>query len=114
GNVEPVIEEKSKELWYQVINDGRTYYFHNADMIHVRHIAGNGNWKGISPLAVLKNSNEFDKAVRTFSLKEMQSIRDSFILKYDASLNDEKRKAVVDNFKQFYEENGGILFQEPG
>lgn len=114
GNVEPVIEEKSKELWYQVINDGRTYYFHNADMIHVRHIAGNGNWKGISPLAVLKNSNEFDKAVRTFSLKEMQSIRDSFILKYDASLNDEKRKAIVANFKQFYEENGGILFQEPG
>lgn len=114
GNVEPVIEEKSKELWYQVINDGRTYYFHNADMIHVRHIAGNGNWKGISPLAVLKNSNEFDKAVRTFSLKEMQSIRDSFILKYDTSLNDEKRKAIVANFKQFYEENGGILFQEPG
>ena len=114
GNVEPVIEEKSKELWYQVVNDGRTYYFHNADMIHVRHIAGNGNWKGISPLAVLKNSNEFDKAVRTFSLKEMQSIRDSFILKYDTSLNDEKRKAIVANFKQFYEENGGILFQEPG
>ena len=114
GNVEPVIEERSKELWYQVVNDGRSYYFHNADMIHVRHIAGNGNWKGISPLAVLKNSNEFDKAVRTFSLKEMQSIRDSFILKYDASLNDEKRKAVVDNFKRFYEENGGILFQEPG
>lgn len=114
GNVEPVIEERSKELWYQVVNDGRSYYFHNADMIHVRHIAGNGNWKGISPLSVLKNSNEFDKAVRTFSLKEMQSIRDSFILKYDTSLNDEKRKAVVDNFKQFYEENGGILFQEPG
>lgn len=113
-NVEPVIEERSKELWYQVVNDGRSYYFHNADMIHVRHIAGNGNWKGISPLSVLKNSNEFDKAVRTFSLKEMQSIRDSFILKYDTSLNDEKRKAVVDNFKQFYEENGGILFQEPG
>ena len=114
GNVEPVIEERSKELWYQVVNDGRSYYFHNADMIHIRHISGNGNWKGISPLAVLKNSNEFDKAVRTFSLKEMQSIRDSFILKYDTSLNDEKRKAVVDNFKQFYEENGGILFQEPG
>lgn len=114
GNVEPVIEERSEELWYQVVNDGRSYYFHNADMIHVRHISGNGNWKGISPLAVLKNSNEFDKAVRTFSLKEMQSIRDSFILKYDTSLNDEKRKAVVDNFKQFYEENGGILFQEPG
>ena len=25
-----------------------------------------------------------------------------------------KRKSVIENFKQFYEENGGILFQEPG
>ncbi|MGM0240247.1 phage portal protein [Enterococcus sp. AZ103] len=112
--VEPVLEETTNELWYRVSNNGKTYFFHNSDMIHVRHIAGNGNWKGISPIAVLKNSNDFDKAVRTFSLKEMESIRDSFILKYDTSVDDEKKQAIVDNFKMFYEENGGILIQEPG
>lgn len=112
--VEPVIEQNSKELWYQVNSEGKRYFFHNSDMIHVRHIAGNGNWKGISPISVLKNSNDFDKAVRTFSLKEMQSIRDSFILTYDASVDDDKRTAVVDDFKKFYAENGGVLFQEPG
>ncbi|WP_321389058.1 phage portal protein [uncultured Enterococcus sp.] len=112
--IEPVIEQNSKELWYQVNNEGKTFYFHNADVIHVRHIAGNGHWKGISPIAVLKNSNEFDKAVREFSLKEMQSIRDSFILTYTANIDEEKRKAVIEDFKRFYEENGGVLFQEPG
>ncbi|MGX2946100.1 phage portal protein [Enterococcus alishanensis] len=112
--VEPVLEETTNELWYRVNNNGKTYFFHNSDMIHVRHIAGNGNWKGISPVAVLKNSNDFDKAVRTFSLKEMESIRDSFILKYDTSVDDKKKQAIIDNFKMFYEENGGILIQEPG
>lgn len=112
--VEPVLEQTSNELWYVVNNNGKTYYFHNSDVIHVRHIAGNGNWKGISPISVLKNSNDFDKAVRTFSLKEMESLRDSFILTYTASVDEASRKAVVEDFKRFYDENGGVLFQEPG
>lgn len=114
NHVEPVLESNSKELWYCVANLGKTYYFHNSDIIHVRHIAGNGNWKGISPIALLKNSNEFDKAVREFSLKEMQSIRDSFVLKYESNVDEEKKKAIVANFREFYAENGGVLFQEPG
>ncbi|HCQ5124774.1 TPA: phage portal protein, partial [Listeria monocytogenes] len=111
--VEPVVSEEN-ELWYRVANQGKTYYFHNSDMIHVKHIVGNGNWKGISPIAVLKNSNDFDKAVREFSLKEMQTARDSFLLTYSASISSEKRQAVVDDFKRFYQENGGVLFQEDG
>lgn len=114
NHVEPVIEQDSKELWYQVNNDGKTFYFHNTDVIHVRHISGNGNWKGVSPILVLKNSNDFDKAVRNFSLKEMESLRDSFILTYDSSVDEEKRAAIVNDFRRFYEENGGVLFQEPG
>lgn len=112
--VEPVREKDTNELWYRINNDGTNYYVHNQEIIHVKHISGNGNDKGISPISVLKNSNEFDKAVREFSLEEMKSIRESFILKYDTSVDEEKRKAVVDNFRQFYKENGGVLFQEPG
>lgn len=112
--VEPMLERNTNELWYRIFNDGKNYYFHNFDVIHVKHISGNGNLKGISPIAVLKNSNDFDKAVRSFSLKEMESIRDSFILKYDANVSEETRQAVVDDFRRFYNENGGVLFQEPG
>ncbi|API89426.1 phage portal protein [Marinilactibacillus sp. 15R] len=113
-NVEPVIEGNSGELWYQVRNGGKNFFFHNSDIIHVRHITGSGNWKGISPIAVLKGSNDFDKAVREFSLKEMMSLRDSFILTYQSNIDEKKRDAVVEDFRRFYEENGGVLFQEPG
>lgn len=112
--VEPVIEQESKELWYRVTNEGRNYYFFNMDIIHVRHIAGNGNWKGISPIAVLKNSIDFDKAIREFSLSEMESLKDSFVIKYETNVSEELRESVVNSFMDFYRDNGGVLFQEPG
>ena len=69
--------------------------------------------KGISPIDVLKNTTDFDAAIRKFNLSEMQK-PDSFVLKYGSNIDVKKRKSVIENFKQFYEENGGILFQEPG
>jgi HK97 family phage portal protein len=112
--VEPVIETESGELWYEVIGNNGTYYFHNLDMLHFKHIVGAGGLKGINPIKVLTNTNDFDKAVREFSLKEMQGAPNSFILKYQANVDAEKRQRVIDDFKRFYQDNGGILFQEPG
>ncbi|QGH35141.1 phage portal protein [Gracilibacillus salitolerans] len=113
--VEPVIERNSKELWYQVLGeDGNRYYVHNMEMLHIKHIVSSNSLKGISPINVLQNANDFDKAVREFSLKEMQSAPNSFILKYGGNLDTEKRQRVIDDFKRFYKDNGGILFQEQG
>lgn len=114
NSVEPLLERETHELWYRIRNDGRTYFIHHLDMIHVKHISLMNSWKGISPIQVLKNSNQYDKAVREFALKEMQNTRDSFILKYAQNVDEDKRKEVVEDFKRFYEENGGVLFQEPG
>ena len=36
------------------------------------------------------------------------------MLKYGSNVSTEKRQQVLEDFKQYYEENGGILFQEPG
>lgn len=113
--VEPVIEANTKELWYEVLGDnGKRYYVHNMDMLNTKHIVGSNGIKGINPIKVLSNANDFDKAVREFSLKEMQSAPNSFILEYAANVDKEKRQRVIDDFKRFYKENGGILFQEPG
>jgi HK97 family phage portal protein len=113
--VEPVVERNTKELWYQVLgDDGKRYYVHTMDMLHVKHIVGSNGTKGINPIKVLSNANDFDKAVREFSLKEMQAAPNSFILEYAANIDKEKRQRVIDDFKRFYKENGGILFQEPG
>jgi HK97 family phage portal protein len=112
--VEPVFDIDTAELWYQVIGNKGTYYFHNMDILHFKHIIGSGGFKGISPLKVLTNTNDFDKAVRDFSLKEMQSAPNSFILKYATNVDKDKRHRVIDDFKRFYQDNGGVLFQEPG
>jgi len=112
--VEPVFDTDNRELWYQVIGDKGTYYVHNMDMLHVKHIVSAGSVKGINPIKVLTNTSDFDRAVREFSLSEMESAKNSFILKYNANVDPEKRQRVIEDFKRFYQENGGVLFQEPG
>lgn len=111
--VTPFLNTDDGELWYQVTGIDSTYYFHNMNIFHVKHITGSSRWSGISPLNVLKNTLDYDKAVQEFSLSEMQK-KDSFTLEYGANVDDEKKKRIIDDFRRFYQENGGILFQEPG
>lgn len=115
GRVEPVIDKTTRELWYEIKpEDGPTYYAHNLEVIHVKHIHGYG-YKGISPIEVLKGTSEFDRKIREKSLDQIESaITAGFILKLAGSINKEKRKEILDNFKQFYKDNGGVLIQEMG
>ncbi|PLR93239.1 phage portal protein [Bacillus sp. T33-2] len=113
ARVSPIFDDKNMELWYEIRGTKQTYYVHNMDILHFKHIHGFG-WKGISPIDVLQNTIEFDGEVRKFSLEQMDGAKASFILKYGANVSPEKKKEVVENFRTFYKENGGILFQEPG
>lgn len=61
--VNPVIEEDTQELWYEIDGDKGRYYVHNMDIIHVKHIHTTG-YKGISPIDVLRNTVDFDGKVR--------------------------------------------------
>ena len=111
--VTPFINTDDDNLWYEVNGVGGTYYFHNMNMLHIKHITGASRWAGISPIDVLKNTLQYDRAVQEFSLSEMEK-KESFFLTYGANIDKEKRQEVVDNFREFYRENGGILFGEPG
>lgn len=111
--VTPFLNMDDNSLWYEVRGVDGTYYINNMNMLHVKHITGVSRWQGISPIDVLKNTLEYDKAVQEFSLSEMQK-KDSFILEYAANVDKDKRQRIIDDFKRFYQENGGILFQEPG
>ncbi|WP_429993423.1 phage portal protein [Metabacillus fastidiosus] len=111
--VTPFLNTDDDTLWYEIRGTGGTYYFHNMNMLHVKHITGSSRWIGLSPIEVLKNTLQYDKAVQEFSLSEMEK-KESFKLTYDANVDEGKRKAVINDFRKFYKENGGILFQEPG
>ncbi|MGC3792037.1 phage portal protein [Priestia aryabhattai] len=112
--VEEVFDTKTNELWYKIMGSNGDYYIHNLDILHVKHIHGANSWRGISPIRVLTNTLKFDKAVKEFSISEMEQAPNSFILKYGANVDEEKQAQVVEQFRQFYAENGGVLFQEPG
>lgn len=111
--VMPFLNKDDESLWYEVNGNGKKYYFHNMNILHVKHITGTSRWAGISPLEVLKNALDYDKAVREFSLTEMKK-PESFILEYGANVSEDKKEEVVKHFKEFYKDNGGILFKEPG
>ncbi len=112
--VEIMMENKSKELYYMIhaATDNKLIV-HNTDVLHFKHIVASNMVRGISPIDVLKNTMDFDSALRTFNLREMEK-PDSFVLKYGSNIDITKKQSIVDNFKEFYEENGGVLFQEPG
>lgn len=111
--VTPFINADDDSLWYEVRGVDGTYYFHNMNMLHVKHITGTSRWKGLNPLDILKNTLNYDKAVQEFSLSEMKK-PESFTLEYGANVSKEKKQEVTDNFREFYKNNGGILFKEPG
>lgn len=111
--VTPFIDQDTNELWYQVRGRNDSFYVHNLNMIHVKHITGVDRIVGISPLKVLRNALQYDKAVQEFSLSEMEK-KESFKLTYGANISPEKQEQVIANFRRFYAENGGVLFQEPG
>lgn len=119
GRVIPVIEAKSRELWYQIDADTGTYWVHNLDMVHVKHISTvdmlGVSYTGISPLSVLAKTIDFDRKVKEFSLDQIEgAVHASFILKMAAMLDEGKKKAVLDSFKAFYADNGGVLLEEQG
>ena len=41
-------------------------------------------------------------------------ILDSFKVTYGSSVDDDDRENVVNNFRAFIRDNGGVLFEEPG
>jgi len=114
AKVNPVIEKDTRELWYEIHGDQGRYYVHNMDMIHVKHIHTVG-YLGISPIDVLKNTIDFDARVKEFSLDQLEgAIRASFILKVASNLSEDKKTEMLQSFREFYKNNGGVLIQEQG
>ncbi len=116
GKVEPVVDKRTRELWYEIQPDNGAprYYAHNLEVLHVKHIHGYG-YKGISPIEVLKGTSEFDQKVREKSLDQIDSaITAAFILKLAGTVNKDKKTEILENFKAFYKDNGGVLIQEMG
>lgn len=100
-------------IWYRVSSDEFNFTVYNTEIIHVKHIHPLGGIAGISPLDVLKNSIKFQKAVQDFSLNEMDK-KDQYIIKYDRSMDEKRRQALINDFVRMIKDNGGAVVQEAG
>ena len=105
--------QDDNSIWYKITATNENILVSEANILHLKHISGSTRLLGISPLDVLKNALDFDLAVQKFSLSEMSKV-DSFKVTYGSNVDDESRKDVIDNFRSFIRDNGGVLFEEPG
>lgn len=108
------MDNEQRDLYYIVRGKkNEKMIVHQMEILHFKHIHSVSKLTGISPITVLKGTTDFDVAVRDFNIKEM-STPDSFKIEYGASITDKKKKEIVDNFKVFYRNNAGILFEDDG
>jgi len=114
NKVEPVIEKETKDLWYKINGENGEFYVHNMDMIHVNHIH-TSSYKGISPLDVLKNTVDYDREVKEFSLNQMKNgLKVSLALKIATNLDPQKRNEYLNQFKTFYQNSNGVIVLDNG
>lgn len=112
GYVEPIIEKGTKDLWYEVRDQDGLVYIHNTNMIHFKHISTNG-YKGINPLDVLKNTIDYDREIKEFSLNQMKNgLKANLVIKLGSKLNEESMKEYTDMLGRF--QKNGILFVDQG
>ena len=114
--VTPMIEERSKELYYRIQpEDGDAYYIHNAYIVHVPFISTNGI-TGINPVSVLFDTLRYSENIQKFSIAQLdKGMNAAVVLEAPAQLGDTQKDAVIADFMSTYEKTGGnILFLESG
>lgn len=111
--VEPVIEKDTNELWYRVTDSDGSVYIHNSNIIHISHITGVVGEKGISPLTILKNTIDYDRNIKEFSLNQLQNgLKANVIIKLASKLNKDDMDKYTEMLMRF--QKNGILFLDNG
>ena len=112
GYVDPIIEKDTKDLWYEVREQDGVVYIHNSNMIHFKHISTNG-YKGINPLNVLKNTIDYDREIKEFSLNQMKNgLKANLVIKLGSKLNQDSMNEYTEMLSRF--QKNGILFVDQG
>lgn len=110
--VTPVLESESRELYYEIRENGNLAYVHSNHIIAVNHITSDG-YTPISPLDVLRNTIDYDREIKEFSLNQMRNgLKANIVIKLQSNLSEEamiKYNEMMDRFK-----DNGILYVDNG
>lgn len=113
--VRPLIERDSREIWYDITLEGKTYPIPGYMALALKHMSANGI-SGIRPLDVLRGSLDYDAEVKEISLNQLDGINHGVMLEVPGQALDETRKAqIVADFLDAYESSGQrVLVLEGG
>lgn len=113
--VRPLIERDSREIWYDITLEGKTYPIPGYIVLALKHMSANGI-SGIRPLDVLRGSLDYDAEVKEISLNQLDGINHGVMLEVPGQALDETRKAqIVADFLDAYESSGQrVLVLEGG
>ena len=110
--VQPIMETESRELYYRIDCEGVQNYVHNSHIIDVHGITTDG-YTPISPLDVLRNTIDYDREVKEFSIDQMQNgLKANLVITLSSKLEGDSLKtynSMMENFK-----NSGILYVDQG
>ncbi|MDU7548332.1 phage portal protein [Clostridium perfringens] len=111
-NVTPQMEKDSRELYYAISKDGAINYVHSSHIIAVNYVTTDG-YTPISPLDVLRNTVDYDREIKEFSLNQMKDgLKANLVIKLQAKLN----KEDLDNYNEMINrfKSNGILYVDGG
>lgn len=113
--VRPLIERDSREIWYDITLEGKTYPIPGYMVLALKHMSANGI-SGIRPLDVLRGSLDYDAEVKEISLNQLDGINHGVMLEVPGQALDETRKAqIVADFLDAYDSSGQrVLVLEGG
>lgn len=110
--VKPIIERDSKELYYEIREFNNVRYVHNSHIIVVTHLTTDG-YTPINPLDVLRNTIDYDREIKEFSLNQMENnIKANIVVKLAVKLSKENQEIYEEMIRDF--KKSGVLFIDAG
>lgn len=107
--VEPRRDVDTGDIWYVVHPaDGGEWYVSGQEMIHCRHVCA-GSDKGVSPIAVLTDSLDYDDQMKTFSVEQVKGVNGAVVLEIPSNIGKEQAGNVIDNFMEHYKRSNSSL-----
>lgn len=110
--VTPIVEKDTNELYYEINDTDGIKYVHSSHIIHVGYMSNDG-YTGINPLDVLKNTIDYDREMKEFSLNQMQNaLKSNIVIKLQAKLSQDD----LDTYNEMLQnmKKNGVLYVDAG
>lgn len=114
--VSPVLEQDSRELWYQIrLDTGQSMYLHNWYVLHLPFLTSDGI-NGVNPVSVLFDTLSYSEDIQEFNRNQLKDgVNSAIVLEAPSQLGPDQREKTVGDFLQTYKEtSGSILLLESG